>query len=85
MNAPEEVVDIYGPLCESGDLFARDRGLPQVSEGALLAIMNAEAYGFSMASRYNSRPLPAEVMVRDGEARLIRERETLGDLLRGQS
>jgi len=85
MNAPEEVVDIYGPLCESGDLFARDRGLPQVSEGALLAIMNAGAYGFSMASRYNSRPLPAEVMVRDGEARLIRERETLGDLLRGQS
>ena len=85
MNAPEEVVDIYGPLCESGDLFARDRGLPQVSEGALLAIMNAGAYGFSMASRYNSRPLPAEVMVRDGEARLIRERETLEDLLKGQS
>ena len=78
MNAPEEVVDIYGPLCESGDLFARGRKLPRVSEGALLAIMNAGAYEFSMASRYNLRPLPAEVMVRDGEARLIRERETLG-------
>ncbi len=84
MDAPEEVVDVYGPLCESGDLFARDRRLPQVSEGALLAIMNAGAYGFSMASRYNSRPLPAEVMVGDGEARLIRGRETLGDLLGGQ-
>ncbi|MCX6649182.1 MAG: diaminopimelate decarboxylase [Candidatus Bathyarchaeota archaeon] len=85
MDAPGEVVDVYGPLCELGDLFARDRRLPRVSEGALLVIMNAGAYGFSMASRYNSRPLPAEVMVREGEARLIRERETLGDLLRGQS
>jgi diaminopimelate decarboxylase len=84
MNASEEVVDVYGPLCESGDLFARDRSIPKVSEGAILAVMNAGAYGFSMASRYNSRPLPAEVMVRDGEACLIRERETLADLLRGQ-
>ena len=84
MNAPEEIVDVYGPLCESGDLFARGRSIPRVSEGSLLAIMNAGAYGFSMASSYNSRPLPAEVMVKDGEARLIRERETLADLVRGQ-
>ncbi len=84
MDADEEVVDVFGPLCESGDIFARDRSLPGVSEGALLAIMDAGAYGFSMASRYNSRPLPAEVIIKDGEARLIRERETLGDLLKGQ-
>jgi diaminopimelate decarboxylase len=85
MNAPEDIVDIYGPLCESGDLFARERKLPRVTEGALLAIMHTGAYGFSMASRYNSRPLPAEVMVRDGEAKLIRKRETLSDLLQGQT
>ena len=57
MNAPEEVVDVYGPVCESSDIFARDRSIPKVSEGALLAVMNAGAYGFSMASRCNSRPL----------------------------
>ena len=85
MNEPSEVYDVYGPLCESGDIFARDRILPRVSEGGLLAIMGAGAYGFSMASRYNSRLLPAEVMVKDGEARLIRERETFRDLLTGQS
>jgi diaminopimelate decarboxylase len=84
MNEPMEKFDVYGPLCESGDIFARDRSLPRVEEGALLAIMNAGAYGFSMASRYNSRPLPAEVMVMDAKDRLIRERETLQDLVKGQ-
>jgi diaminopimelate decarboxylase len=85
LNNLEEVYDVYGPLCESGDIFARDRKLPRASEGSILAIMNAGAYGFSMASRYNSRPLPAEVIVKDGKARLIRKRETLRDLIKGQS
>ncbi len=84
MNEPVEEYDVYGPVCESGDIFARGRPIPRMGEGGLLAIMDAGAYGFSMASRYNSRPLPAEVMVRDGDSRVIRERETLGDLLTGQ-
>jgi diaminopimelate decarboxylase len=58
--------------------------IPKVEEGDLLAIMNAGAYGFSMSSHYNSRPKAAEVMAMDGKSRLIRERETLQDLLRGQ-
>lgn len=84
MDEREEEYDVYGPICESGDIFARQRQVQRTGEGGLLAIMDAGAYGFSMASRYNSRPLPAEVMVRDEEARVIRERETLDDLLRGQ-
>ena len=85
MNNHPQNYDVYGPLCESGDLFARDRPIPEVNEGDLLAIMNAGAYGFSMASNYNSRPKPAEALVMAGESRLIRERETMSDLLRGQS
>jgi diaminopimelate decarboxylase len=84
LNEPAHKYTVYGPLCESGDIFARDRMIPKVNEGDLLAIMNAGAYGFSMSSHYNSRPKAAEVMVKDGESRLIRERETLHDLLRGQ-
>jgi len=74
-------VDVAGPLCESGDVLGRDRSLPRPEPGDLLAIHSAGAYGFSMASRYNSRPLPAEVLVEGSEARLVRERETLEDLL----
>ncbi|MGW8181309.1 MAG: diaminopimelate decarboxylase, partial [bacterium] len=84
MNGAPQKYDVYGPLCESGDLFARDREIPAIKEGDLLAIMNAGAYGFSMASNYNSRPRPAEVLVLAGESRLVRKREDLGDLLRGQ-
>lgn len=84
LDEPVQEYTVYGPLCESGDIFARDRALPHVTEGAVLAIMNAGAYGFSMSSHYNSRPKAAEVIVKGGEARLIRERETLQDLLRGQ-
>jgi diaminopimelate decarboxylase len=84
MNEKEEEYDVYGPVCESGDFFARGRPIPRTGEGGLLAIMDAGAYGFSMASRYNSRPLPAEVMVSGGETRVIREREALDALLRGQ-
>ncbi len=59
-----EKIDIVGPVCESGDFFALDREMPEVREGDLLAIMSAGAYGFVMASNYNSRPLPAEALVR---------------------
>ena len=84
MNNPQQKYDVYGPLCESGDLFARDRDISAVSEGDVLAIMNAGAYGFSMASNYNSRPRPAEVVVMAGESRLVRRREMFKDLLKGQ-
>jgi len=84
-DAPATVkYDIAGPLCESGDLLARDRELPEVSEGDLLAVLDAGAYGFSMASRYNSRPLCAEVLVKGRRAHVIRERESFEDLLKGQ-
>jgi diaminopimelate decarboxylase len=80
----EEVCDVAGPICESGDLLARDRRLPKVREGDLLAILNAGAYGFSMSSQYNSRPRCAEVLVKEGEYTLIREKEPFETLLKGQ-
>ena len=77
-------VDVVGPICETGDFLAQDRLLPSLTEGELVAIMSAGAYGFSMSSTYNSRPRAAEVMVKGDEAFLIRERETLEDLVRGE-
>jgi diaminopimelate decarboxylase len=77
-------IDIVGPVCESGDFFAQDREMPKVREGDLLAIMSAGAYGFVMASNYNSRPLPAEVLVRGSKAALIRRRQEIGDLVRDE-
>lgn len=77
-------VDIVGYLCENSDFLARDRPFPAVIEGDLLAIMNVGAYGFSMASNYNSRLLPAEVLISNGQVRLIRRKQGLKDLLRGQ-
>jgi diaminopimelate decarboxylase len=79
-----ELADVVGPICESGDFFAQDREIPPVREGSLLALMSAGAYGFSMASNYNSRALPVEVMVRGRHAEVIRERQTLDDVLRGE-
>ncbi|MEY2600742.1 MAG: diaminopimelate decarboxylase [Verrucomicrobiota bacterium] len=79
-----EKIDIVGPVCESGDFFALDREMPEVREGDLLAIMSAGAYGFVMASNYNSRPLPAEALVRGDKATLIRKRQTWEDLVRGE-
>ncbi|MDR2700002.1 MAG: diaminopimelate decarboxylase [Nitrososphaerota archaeon] len=76
--------DVVGPLCESGDVLAKDRELPQVVEGDVLAILNAGAYGFSMSSQYNSRPRAAEVMIRQGKPVLVREREQFQDLLTRQ-
>ena len=81
----QENLDVAGNICESGDLFARERPLPKIKEGDVLAIMNAGAYAFSMASQYNSRPRPAEVLVRKGEVDIIRERETFADLLSKQN
>ena len=77
-----EKIDVVGPVCESGDFFALDREMPELHEGDLLAIMSAGAYGFVMASNYNSRPLPAEALVRGDKFRLIRKRQTWEDLLR---
>jgi diaminopimelate decarboxylase len=77
-------IDIVGPVCESGDFFALDREMPQLREGDLLAIMSTGAYGFVMASNYNSRPLPAEALVRGDQFRLIRKRQTWEDLVRGE-
>lgn len=74
------VADIVGPVCETGDFFARDRALPIVRPGDLVAILDAGAYGQSLASNYNSRPRPAEVLVTGRRARLIRRRETANDL-----
>ncbi|MEM2994865.1 MAG: diaminopimelate decarboxylase [Candidatus Bathyarchaeia archaeon] len=79
-----ETYDVVGPLCESGDVLAKQRPLPKISEGDLLAVLNAGAYGFSMSSQYNSRPRSAEVLVKNSQYTLIRERETLQDLIRKQ-
>lgn len=75
------VVDVVGPVCETGDFFARDRPLEKVKEGDLVAVMDTGAYGMSLASNYNSRPRPAEVLVEGKRARLIRRRETMEDIL----
>jgi diaminopimelate decarboxylase len=75
------VVDVVGPVCESGDFFARDRKLAPVEPGDLLAILDAGAYGMAQSSNYNSRPRAAEVLVEGRKARLIRRRETIADLL----
>ena len=82
MSNSREKIDVVGPVCESGDFFALDREMPELHEGDLLAIMSAGAYGFSMASNYNSRPLPAEVLVRGNKFALIRKRQRWDDLLR---
>jgi len=78
-------IDIVGPVCESGDFFALDRKMLDVREGDLLAVMSAGAYGFTMASNYNSRPLPAEALVRGDTVRLIRKRQTWEDLVRDEA
>jgi diaminopimelate decarboxylase len=81
-NSVHESVDVVGPVCESADFFAQDRVLPRMKEGDLLALMSAGAYGFVMASNYNSRPLAAEVLVSGEKFSLIRRRQTMEDLMR---
>ncbi len=78
------VYDVVGPVCESGDFLARDRALA-VREGDVLAVMSAGAYGMVMSSNYNSRPRAPEVLVRGSEARLVRRRETIADLLAAEN
>ncbi len=77
-----EIVDVVGPVCETGDFLARDRELPPVQEGDLLAVLDTGAYGMTLASNYNSRPRPAEVLIDGKKVKLIRRRETTTDLLR---
>lgn len=79
-----EVVDIVGPVCESGDFFAQNRELPALAQGDRIALLSAGAYGFVMASNYNSRPLPAEILVDGDEAHVIRRRQTMDDLVAGE-
>lgn len=82
---PEEITaDVVGPVCESGDFFARDRQVPSFRSGDYLAVMNAGAYGFPLSSNYNARPRAAEVMVGGRGFRVIRRREALEDLVRGE-
>lgn len=80
-GARKRVVDVVGPVCETGDFFARDRELPELKPGDLAAILDAGAYGLSLSSNYNSRLRPAEVLIEGKRARLIRRRETMDDLL----
>ena len=81
---PREAADVVGPVCESGDFFAQARELPPIRQGELIALMSAGAYGFTMASNYNSRPLAAEVLVSGNKATVVRERQGLSDLIRGE-
>ncbi|MBI2027284.1 MAG: diaminopimelate decarboxylase, partial [Deltaproteobacteria bacterium] len=79
-----ELVDVVGPICESGDFLGKDRKLPSAKRGDLFAVMSSGAYGFSMSSNYNTRPRVAEVLVKGSEFYVIREREKLEDLIRGE-
>jgi len=80
LPAKEETVDVVGPVCESGDFFARDRELPRVEEGDLLAILDAGAYGMALASNYNTRPRPAELLVSGKSVKIIRRREKVREM-----
>jgi diaminopimelate decarboxylase len=81
---PQEVVDVVGPICESGDFFARDRRIDGVQQGDLLAILDAGAYGSSISSNYNTRPRAAEIMVEGGRTRTVRRRESFKDLIKNE-
>lgn len=83
-NGDTEIVDIVGPICETGDFLAQNRELPPVLEGDVLAVLSAGAYGFTMASNYNTRPMPAEILVDGAKATVVRERQTLADVLKGE-
>lgn len=80
-----QVVDIVGPICETGDFLAKDRVFPPVEQGDMLAVLSAGAYGFTMASNYNSRPRVAEVMVAGDRFETIRKRESMESLIQGET
>jgi diaminopimelate decarboxylase len=84
-RGPEREVDVVGPVCESADFLAKGRALPAVERGDLLAVFSAGAYGFAMSSNYNGRPRAAEVLVRGERFAVVRSRETLEDMVRGES
>lgn len=85
LDSPRDsLFDVTGQVCENTDIMGRDRTLPTMDEGDILAFLNCGAYGFSMASHYNSRPLPAEILIADGKAHIVRDREGSEVLLRGQ-
>jgi diaminopimelate decarboxylase len=77
--------DVVGPICESGDFFCKDRPLPKVNEGEYVALLSAGAYGFVMASNYNSRPMAAEVLVNGRKAAVVRKRQEFSDLWEGEA
>ena len=81
-KGPSAVTDVVGPICESGDFFAKDRNLPPLKRGDLVCVFSAGAYGFAMASNYNSHPRPCEVMTAGKTAEVVTERESMEDLLR---
>jgi diaminopimelate decarboxylase len=80
-----ETVDVVGPICESGDFLAKDRELARVEQEDLLAVMSAGAYGFVMASNYNTRPRAVEVLVDGNRYTIVRRRETYEDLVAGET
>ena len=80
-DVPTQKIDIVGPICETGDFFARDREMSSLEEGDLLAILDAGAYGMSLASNYNSRPRPVELLVEGKKVKVIRKRESVNDLM----
>jgi diaminopimelate decarboxylase len=82
---PAETVDVVGPICESGDFLAKDREMPRVEQDELVALMSAGAYGFAMASNYNTRPRAAEVLVDGNRYTIVRRRETYEDLVAGET
>lgn len=84
MHAAKKTVDVVGPVCESGDFLAKDRLMPDMNAGDLMAVMSAGAYGFVMSSNYNSRPRVPEVLVHEGQIHVIRSRESYEDLVRGE-
>ncbi len=83
-DAPPITADIVGPVCETGDFFARDRAIPECTSGDLLAILDAGAYGMALASNYNTRPRPAEVLVEGSSVKVVRKRETVRDLIKAE-
>jgi diaminopimelate decarboxylase len=84
-TGPVDVADVVGPVCESSDFLGKDRELPPLERGDLLAVRSAGAYGFVMSSNYNSRPRAAEVLVDGARFGVVRARETEADLVRGET
>jgi diaminopimelate decarboxylase len=80
-DGADAICDIVGPLCETSDTLGKDRRLPAPAVGDLMAVLDTGAYGSVMASNYNRRPMPAEVLVKDGKASVIKRRQTFDDLV----